>query len=107
MALTSGGFANGQGSPDKHVVSGAATGLPVTGNYSDTNASGEVPDLSTGMESSEAKAIYGTPDGGASRVQRVQSVGAQASDHSTGDGSGASVGSAFIDQSSFHGWTDC
>lgn len=98
MALTSGGFANGQGTPDKHLVASRDSGLTATGNYSDTNASGEVPDESGSATSTAAKAIFG--DQSAPAAPRVAGVAAEAAAASRSDASTSSIGPAFIDGSS-------
>lgn len=94
MALTS-GFMDGQGTPDKHIVAGKAPGLHAGGDAGDSNASGEVPDVSGSAASEKAKAIFGPAETHA--APRVAGVAAEAGASTTGDGSSASIHSAFID----------
>lgn len=112
MALTTGGSVNvenapavnPQGTPNKNIV-GAASAGPNTAKFpgvaSDTSASGEVPDQSSGDTDSAAKAVYGT---GPTRQSRVQTVGEQAAAASP-DGGATNEGVAFIDGGG-HSWSD-
>jgi hypothetical protein len=102
MALTN---ADMKGQPDKHIVGSKSGGPAVTGNYSDTNASGEVPDASSSPADSSAKAIYGSPPSG-TRMPRIAGEAQEALSASPNGISGCdNANEAFIDGSTKSGFT--
>lgn len=111
MALTSSGSVNvegapsnnPQGTPNKNIV-GAASAGPNTAKFpgvqSDSNASGEVPDVSGGDADAKASAIFGNPPA----APRVSGVAAQAAAATPGSGA-TNESAAFIDGTG-KSWSD-
>jgi hypothetical protein len=96
MALTTGSFSS---TPDPHIIGSAtpADAPQISGQWSDTNVSGEIPDASTSPVYRDAEAVYAS--GSATRMAREAGEGNVADRHTTGSGANAGIGSAFIDGS--------